>query len=95
MEELFKQVDADQDGIISFGMYISLLLCLLGNFSYFFAVCGFFFFSKFFFPNFFSGIPSVSNSLDPDQARHFVEPGLGPNCLQRLSADDTRRQRVN
>ena len=30
----------------------------------------------------------VSNSLDPDQARHFVGPDLGPNCLQRLSADD-------
>ena len=29
----------------------------------------------------------MSNSLDPDQARHFVGPGLGPNCLQRLSAD--------
>ena len=29
----------------------------------------------------------VSNSLDQDQARHFVEPGLGPNCLQRLSED--------
>ena len=27
----------------------------------------------------------VSNSLDPDQARHFVELDLGPNCLQRLS----------
>ena len=24
------------------------------------------------------------NSLDPDQARHFVGPDLGPNCLQRL-----------
>ena len=29
----------------------------------------------------------VSNSLDPDQARHYVGPDLGPNCLQRLSAD--------
>ena len=29
----------------------------------------------------------VSNDLDPDQARHFVSPDLGPNCLQRLSAD--------
>ena len=29
----------------------------------------------------------VSKSLDPDQARHFVGPDLGPNCLQRLSAD--------
>ena len=25
--------------------------------------------------------------LDPDQDRHFVGPDLGPNCLQRLSAD--------
>ena len=31
----------------------------------------------------------VSNSLDPDQARHYVGPDLDPNCLQRLSADDT------
>ena len=33
----------------------------------------------------------VSNSLDPDQAQHFVGPDLGPNCLQRISADDTSR----
>ena len=32
------------------------------------------------------------NSLDPDQARHFVWPDLGPNCLQKLSADRTSRQ---
>ena len=40
----------------------------------------------------------VSNSLDPDQARHFVRPDLehfvgpdlGPNCLQRLSAEDNK-----
>ena len=37
----------------------------------------------------------VSNSLDPVQARGFVGPDLGPNCLQRSSADDTSRQRVN
>ena len=28
------------------------------------------------------------NSLDPDQDRHSVEPDLGPNSLQRLSADE-------
>ena len=40
-----------------------------------------------------SGILSEShNRLDPDQARHFVGPDLGPNCLQRLSADDTGKQ---
>ena len=33
----------------------------------------------------------VLNSLDPDQARHFVGPDLGPNCLQKLSADDNSR----
>ena len=36
----------------------------------------------------------VSNSLDPDQAGHFVGPDLGSNCLHRLSTDDTSRQRV-
>ena len=30
----------------------------------------------------------VSNGLDPDQDRRSVVPDLGPNCLQRLSADD-------
>ena len=34
----------------------------------------------------------VSNSLDPDQARHFVGPDLGPNCLQRLSADKVGKE---
>ena len=29
-----------------------------------------------------------SNGLDPDQGRHSVGPDLGPNCLQRISADD-------
>ena len=33
----------------------------------------------------------VSNSLDPDQNRHFVGPNLGPNCLKGLSAEDTSR----
>ena len=37
----------------------------------------------------------MSNRLDPDQARHLVGPDLGQNCLQRLSADNTSRRRVN
>ena len=36
----------------------------------------------------------MSNSLDPDQTQHFVRPDLGPNCLKRLSADNTSTQRV-
>ena len=34
----------------------------------------------------------VLNRLDPDQDRHFVSPDMGPNCLQRSSADYTSRQ---
>ena len=33
----------------------------------------------------------MSNSLDPDQARHSVGPDLGPDCLQKLSADEVWR----
>ena len=36
----------------------------------------------------------MSNSLDPDQARRSVGPDLVPNCLQKLSANDTMMQRV-
>ena len=43
---------------------------------------------------------SVSNSMDPDQARqngpnfcNSIGPDLDPNCLQMLSADDSSKQR--
>ena len=32
----------------------------------------------------------VSNSLDPDQARHSVGPDLGPTSLRWLLADDKK-----
>ena len=34
-----------------------------------------------------------ANCLDPDLDRHSVGPDLGPNCLQRLSADDKTQRR--
>ena len=37
---------------------------------------------------------SVSNSLDPDHAQHFVRPDIGANYLLKLSVDDTCRYRV-
>ena len=53
------------------------------------------FFSKStFLKNSFRNAIRMSNSLDPDQARRFVRPDLGPICLKRLLADHTRRQRV-
>ena len=36
----------------------------------------------------------MSNSLDQDQAQQNVGPDLDPKCLQRLSADEPGRQRV-
>ena len=45
--------------------------------------------------NSFRNTSTVSNKFDPDQACQFVEPDLSQNCLQKLSADDTRRQKVN
>ena len=53
------------------------------------------FFQNQFFDFFFRNTTSVSNSLDSDQARHYGGPGLGPNCSQKLSADNSRKQRVN
>ena len=44
--------------------------------------------------NYFMNTIRVSNSLDPDQTRHFVGSDLVLNCLQRFTADDTSRQRV-
>ena len=34
----------------------------------------------------------MSKSFDPDQVRHFVGPDLGPNRLQRLSADKAGKE---
>ena len=60
-----------------------LTLCMLGNFSCF--CCHL---PTFFKCNFLKNTIRVSNSLNPDQDQHFVSPDLGPNCLQRISADD-------
>ena len=69
------------------GRSFGLTLCMLGNFACFYVSADFF--QNQLFRKILSGVPSVSNSLDPDQVRHYVGPDLGPNCLRRLSADDT------
>ena len=38
--------------------------------------------------NYFMNIIRVSSGLDPDQDQRSVGPGLGLNCLHRLSADN-------
>ena len=55
----------------------------------------FFFFKKTtFYETSFRNTIQLSNRLDPDQAQHFVGPDLGAICLQRLSAEDTKWERV-
>ena len=74
--------------------FIVLTLCMLGNFACFLSSR---FkkkqqkkpFSKKSFRN--TIRLRVSNSLNPDQTRHFVGPDLGSNCLERLSAVDKSR----
>ena len=56
---------------------------------YVFVVC-YFFQNQLFSKNSFRDTIRASNSLDPDQARPFVGPDLGPNCLKRLSAYTSR-----
>ena len=67
----------------------SLTLCLLLNFTIFFRLLIFSNFLK----KYFRSTTRLSNSLDQCQALHFVWPGLGPNCLQKLSADNRSRQK--
>ena len=76
-----------------------LTLCMLSNFHVFFRTAGFSqnpSFSKNSFTNSirvpFRNTIRVPNSLDPDQNQHFVGSDLGPNYLQRLSADGTSKQ---
>ena len=67
----------------------------MGNFACFLSPADFFSSNSTFLKIHFRDTIRVSNSLDQDQARRFVGPDLGPNCLLRLSADDSRRQIVN
>ena len=69
-------------------MVCNLTLCL------FFCGLPSFFENKLFRQNSFRNTFRVSNSLNPDQDRHYVCPDLGPNCLQRLPADDSKELRL-
>ena len=68
---------------------LSAKACILINFE--FSNISFIIPSHFIIVPYFDAAFWVSNSLDSDQARHFVRPDMGPNCLQMLSADDKSR----
>ena len=72
-----KNYPACKDLVMKMNHWTGTTLCRLGNFSCFLSSADFFkiiFFEKLF--------QEYIINLDPDQARHFVGPDLGPNCLQ-------------
>ena len=74
-----------------FKNYIFARKCILISF-WIFKYCFYYSFTLYCFVIFrycfFFKTIQVSKSSDPNQARHFVGPDLGPICLQRLSADN-------
>ena len=71
------------DACINF-LYVGLFLYFLSSADFFLQIV---FFSNFFF----QGYRRVSNRLDPYQTQHSFRLEMGPNCLQSLAADDTKR----
>ena len=57
-------------------------------------LCRLLFFFYYSFKNIHRNTIGVSSSLDPDQVRQYIGPDLGPNCLQKTSADDSSRLRA-
>ena len=79
----------------SLQLHVFCFLSLLGNFACFLLSADFF--SKLTsFRNNYQSVKQFGSRSERQtvwiQIRHFVGPDLGPNCLQRLSADDTSRQ---
>ena len=69
---------------------IDLTLCMLGNFTAFLVVCRFFV-KIYVFKKFFQECCKHVKQCDLDKVRHFVGLDLGPNCLQRQTADEKSR----
>ena len=91
---VFQFIKAQDHNVISVtdDVYSDTNSQKLANFFYEF--CRLLIFKIRFFEQYFRNTIRVSNTLDPDQARHFVGPYLGPNCLQMLSADNTGKHKI-
>ena len=84
---LFIGIQNEKGEILFSGHNVSIInSCLLEILHAFLSSADFF--QKLFFKKSFRNTIGMPNSLYPDQALWFVGPDLGPNCLQRLSADD-------
>ena len=70
-----------------FFLHSSINFQILGNFETSFRCLRTLLYKSFFLlQNYLSEIP-VLNSINPDQAQHFIWSDLGPSCLQWSSAD--------
>ena len=80
--QFFKNIEVDENMRIDDNMTTSdalLLVCCVILYDFLINV----------FKELLSGIPpGCKTNWNPDQARPSIGHGLGPNCLQRLSADD-------
>ena len=65
-----------------FSLIIFLTHCMLGNFAFFLSSADFVRMQS----------SKEANSMDPDQAWHFVRDDLGPSGLNRLSAANKSHQ---
>ena len=72
-------------------VYFDQILGLYYSFTLFNIIVPYF---TFWMLDFFNTI-RVSNSLDPDQAKHFVGPYLDPNCLQRQQKSPLASKELN
>ena len=70
------------------------ILCILGNFACFFYCFLFFFFQNELSEKFLQESHQSVKQFGSISACDFVGPEMCQNCLQRLSADDTSRQKV-
>ena len=68
--------------VSSNSLQLSTELCMLGIFHAFLS-SAYFFSNSTVSENIFRNTIRVSNSLDPDEAEHFVGPDLVPNYLQK------------
>ena len=87
-----ESLPQDSTKIVMLDKTLTSCICMIGNFSIYLSSAVFFFKSSL-KKTMLSEISSVSNSLDPNKARHFIGPDLD-NWLQNLSADDHRRRRI-
>ena len=71
--------------------FSALTFCMLCYFAILFCRLPIFFKINF-STNYFGNAIRASNGLDSEQNQCSVGPDLGPNCLQRLSADDISRR---